>query len=65
MDGEPVWVQGETVFGTQTAGYKILVLNESITGVVRFTDGRDLVADNYGKTWLAYRYKPEEARNER
>ena len=54
MDGEPVWVQSPGVpeYGrwaiVEGVGENCLFLRD------------DFTCHDYGKTWLAYRYKPEE-----
>ena len=54
MDGEPVWVQSPGVpeYGrwaiVEGVGENCLFLHD------------DFTCHNYGKTWLAYRHKPEE-----
>ena len=54
MDGEPVWVQSPGVpeYGrwaiVEGVGWNCLFLRD------------DFTCHDYGKTWLAYRHKPEE-----
>ena len=58
MDGEPVWVQELPPY--TTAGYKVLAapaVNEY--GDICFDGGDCYAPYDYGKTWLAYRTKPE------
>lgn len=58
MDGEPVWVQELPPY--TTAGYKVLAapaVNEY--GDICFDGGDCYAPYDYGKTWLAYRAKPE------
>ncbi|HWS31037.1 MAG TPA: hypothetical protein VN512_13105 [Clostridia bacterium] len=59
MDGEPVWCEGETRFGTNFAGWKVVARNNLTPNVVRFTDQTDWTNDSYGKAWLVYRSKPK------
>ena len=56
MAGEPVW----TMFSgmTDDCGYRVILRIGAF--FVEFTDGRHLPVARYGKTWLAYRMKPEE-----
>lgn len=53
MDGEPVWVEREC--GGQ---YRIIANCDKY--FTNFEDGRYLLNNQYGKTWLAYRRKREE-----
>ena len=58
MDGEPVWVQSPGVpeYGrwaiVEGVGENCLFLRD------------DFTCHDYGKTWLAYRHKPEEDKHE-
>lgn len=53
MDGEPVWLERE-----QSAYYDVLHISKSGDSCCFYTT--QLYAADYGKTWLAYRRKPEE-----
>ena len=58
MDGEPVWISESAPY--TFAGYKILcspVVDECED--VCFEGGDCYYSHDYGKTWLAYRTKPE------
>ena len=55
MDGEPVWVQ--FIFA-EGSGYRVIKRTSGLG--ISFTDGLNLCGERYGKTWLAYRRKPEE-----
>ena len=57
MDGEPVWVEGYGI------GCYDIFCGISTDGMVQFYLPA-LPADSYGKTWLAYRRKSEEDKNE-
>lgn len=65
MGGEPVWCKGKSRFGVNFEAWKVLSKYSSTEEVIRFTDGDDRLPESYGKTWLAYRYKKEEAQDER
>lgn len=64
MDGEPVWLEtGEVSIGEQIFGCWEILEQVTATPVLAFWFTRrkaGLTNINYGKTWLAYRYKPEE-----
>lgn len=53
MDGEPVWISGEGI------GCYDVFCGISSDGMAQFYKPA-LPVDSYGKTWLAYRRKPEE-----
>lgn len=57
MDGEPVWVVPLNDFEILPANYLVNAYAEQIV-VDKF--GAYLDFEDYGKTWLAYRRKPEE-----
>ncbi|WP_297312323.1 hypothetical protein [uncultured Oscillibacter sp.] len=57
MDGEPVWVVPLNDFDILPANYLVNAYEEQIV-VDKF--GAYLDFEDYGKTWLAYRRKPEE-----
>ena len=57
MDGEPVWVVPLNDFDILPANYLVNAYAEQIV-VDKF--GAYLDFEDYGKTWLAYRRKPEE-----
>lgn len=54
MDGEPVWI---FYFA---GGPNVCMLVDAKHDVCRDAHGGFAVFENYGKTWLAYRRKPEE-----
>lgn len=56
MDGEPVWVTS-----TNNGRGRSWALVDRKYEVCREVHGGLAVFENYGKTWLAYRRKPEEA----
>lgn len=56
MDGEPVWVTS-----TNNGRGRSWALVDRKYEVCRAVHGGLAVFENYGKTWLAYRRKPEEA----
>lgn len=63
MGGEPVWIQESAPY--TFAGYKILcspVVDEYED--VCFEGGDCYYSHDYGKTWLAYRAKPERSEGE-
>lgn len=66
MDGEPVWLEtGEISIGEQIIGCWEILEKVTKTPVEAFWFSRRKVGFTeitYGKTWLAYRYKPEEVR---
>ena len=55
MDGQPVWVTS-----TNNGRGRSWALVDRKYEVCREVYGGLAVFENYGKTWLAYRYKPEE-----
>ena len=57
MDGEPVWVVPLNDFDILPANYLVNAYEEQIV-VDKF--GAYLDFEDYGKTWLAYRRRPEE-----
>lgn len=57
MDGEPVWVVPLNDFEILPANYLVNAYAEQIV-VDKF--GAYLDFEDYGKTWLAYRRRPEE-----
>ena len=57
MDGEPVWVVPLNDFDILPANYLVNAYAEQIV-VDKF--GAYLDFEDYGKTWLAYRRRPEE-----
>lgn len=57
MDGEPVWVIPLDDFDILPANYLVNAYAEQIV-VDKF--GAYLDFEDYGKTWMAYRRKPEE-----
>ena len=59
MDGEPVWVVPLNDFEILPANYLVNAYAEQIV-VDKF--GAYLDFEDYGKTWLAYRRRPEEER---
>lgn len=64
MDGEPVWI---TFFGDEenTPQNRWGILGKSVTGTFGiWEDGLVLKEVDYGKTWLAYRHKPEGSEND-
>lgn len=60
MQGEPVWVE-EVAEDFQNRN-KCRVLKRFCGEYVLWTDDSFNVSDNCGKTWLAYRRKPEEVK---
>lgn len=58
MDGEPVWCEGQTRFGTDFKGWKVLRRDTNTTPYIRFTDQTNFGADDYCKTWFAYDRPP-------
>ena len=64
MDREPVWI---TFFGDEenTPQNRWGILGKSVTGTFGiWEDGLVLKEVDYGKTWLAYRHKPEGSEND-
>lgn len=69
MEGEPVWTEfirsyddetGYFVDGWEIAGAYSWEEDRDIISMCNLEDGNyDVFADLYGKTWLAYRRKPE------
>jgi len=64
MVGEPVWLDtGEILINEQMVGYYEIVekVIQEPEKEFWFTHSiRGFLAENYNKTWLAYRYMPEE-----
>lgn len=56
MDGEPVWVTPMRGSG----GFGVWMLVDVEYELCRETHGEMAVFENCGKTWTAYRHKPEE-----
>lgn len=56
MDGEPVWVTPMRGSG----GFSVWMLVDVECELCRETHGEMAVFENCGKTWTAYRRKPEE-----
>ena len=76
MDGEPVWVHEVTAEPIDGDYWAIIDANVTCAydygsgaAISPATDGKSRFAhtpfSDYGKTWLAYRSKPEEVQNER
>lgn len=61
MDGEPVWVEVIEPTVGKKSGWALVYPPNTISGaaVQRWTS--PLWYNEYGKTWLAYRFKKEEA----
>lgn len=55
MEGEPVWFSNDF---TKTHTWR--VISHVSKWIVYFTDGGSGIIKDYGKTWMAYRRKPEE-----
>lgn len=73
MDGQPVWVKSVDPNDSDTNYWAIVSANMHYShksgGVISTsTDGVAVVAiayfENYGKTWVAYRHKPEPLKEE-
>ena len=62
MDGEPVWVEFQDGSGGCWGLVHITMFNHVVFTHVVFTNGLYCTVGKpyYGKTWLAYRQKPEE-----
>ena len=62
MDGEPVWVVCLTPEIYDEPPIRWRILEKSIIGTFGVWGNKDscLTERDYGKTWLAYRQKPEE-----
>lgn len=56
MDGDPVWII--PICGS--GGFCTWMLVDAEYELCREAHGEMAVFENCGKTWLAYRYKPEE-----
>ena len=56
MDGEPVWI----VPMCGSGGFCTWMLVDAEYELCREAHGEMAVFENFGKTWLAYRRKPEE-----
>lgn len=57
MDGEPVWIEGNPPLIGQWA-----IMYGGSEFFIQFNAGCNaMIAEEYGKTWLAYRRKPEDA----
>ena len=64
MDGEPIWI---TFFGDEENSQQNRwgILGKSVTGTFGiWEDGLVLKEIDYGKTWIAYRRKPEGSEND-
>lgn len=59
MDGEPVWVELTEPTVGKTSGWALVYADSSGAAVQRWT--APLWYSEYGKTWIAYRFKKEEA----
>ena len=63
MDGEPVWVQAAKASGKIPARWMLLECSHKDRALYLFTPASGITqgykGENYGKTWLAYRRKPE------
>ena len=59
MGEEPVWY--ENLAEPHCSEYKVIKLYGEHLEFISWTDGTHDLLENYGKTWLAYRRKPEEA----
>lgn len=57
MDGEPVYIHSDTFPGD--CGWRV-VKKASVLDI-QFTDGDCFIFTFYGKSWIAYRRKPQEA----
>ena len=57
MDGEPVYIHSDTFPGD--CGWRV-VKKDSVLDI-QFTDGDCFLFTFYGKSWIAYRRKPQEA----
>lgn len=60
MDGEPVWIER---CGSDSPDDREWALVDLRYEMCRTTRGGLAVFELYGKTWLAYRHKPEEEKN--
>ena len=61
MDGKPVWVEtGEVSIGEQIIGRWHILHSTSDLCVNFMGGGNGYALSQYGKTWLAYRNKPEQ-----
>lgn len=62
MDGEPVWVVCLTPEIYDEPPIRWRILEKSIIGTFGVWGNKDscLTEKDYGKTWIAYRQKPEE-----
>lgn len=61
MEGEPVWVEmGEVYLSAQLIGKWQIVHSVSDTSVVFMGGGNGIGISDYGRIWLAFRYKPKE-----
>jgi len=56
MDGEPVWI----IPMRGSGGFRTWMLVDAEYELCREAHGEMAVFENFGKTWLAYRRKPEE-----
>lgn len=59
MDGEPVWVELTEPTVGKKSGWALVYNDGSGAAVQRWTS--PLWYNEYGKTWIAYRFKKEEA----
>ena len=69
MFGSPVWiVQGNESNPEETETVLVELFGEERGYITFFQFGNEvedgLLTEHYGKTWLAYRYKPKEAQHE-
>lgn len=60
MCGEPVYI----VEGTYSYYALISGVLDRVVWLISRWDEREVLTDDYGKTWLAYRRKPEEDKHE-
>lgn len=59
MDGEPVWAVLLTKTNGNDSGWTLVYKNNGYSAAQRWTRWT-LWYEDYGKTWLAYRRKPED-----
>jgi len=60
MEGEPVWIDYATAFGSRYEKWAVQAKYEGREDVISFTDGTALISSKYGCKWFAYRQKPTE-----
>lgn len=61
MDGQPVWLEtGEVSIGEQICGSWEIFIRREYEFYCFTRRKKGFWAENYGKTWLAYRNKPKE-----